>query len=67
MNATRKLIPLVLFPALFSTDINLAQAAELSFDRAVWRDSKDLLVFKGQGVPGAIVDAYLAGTITPFA
>ncbi|MES9859970.1 MAG: putative Ig domain-containing protein [Candidatus Thiodiazotropha sp. LLP2] len=67
MNATRKLIPLVLFPALFATDINLAQAAELSLDRAVWRASKDLLVFKGQGEPGAIVDAYLAGTITPFA
>jgi hypothetical protein len=67
MNATRKLIPLVLFPALFSAEINLAQAADLSLDRAIWRNKLDLLVLKGQGVPGAIVDAYVSGTITPFA
>ena len=63
MNATRKLIPLILFPALFAAETNLAQAAAFSFDKAVWRDSKDLLVYKGQGEPGRIVEVYLSRTL----
>ncbi|MET0081233.1 MAG: putative Ig domain-containing protein, partial [Candidatus Thiodiazotropha lotti] len=65
MNATRKLLPLILFPALFSADINLAQAADLSIYKAVWRNAKDKLVIKGQGEPGAQVNAFVANSILP--
>ncbi|MCG7986181.1 MAG: putative Ig domain-containing protein [Candidatus Thiodiazotropha lotti] len=65
MKATRKLIPLIIFPALFSADINLAQAADLSVYKAVWRNAKDKLVIKGQGEPGAKVNAFVANSILP--
>ncbi|MEJ2621071.1 MAG: putative Ig domain-containing protein [Candidatus Thiodiazotropha sp.] len=65
MNTARKLLPLILFPALFSANINLAQAADLSIYKAVWRNAKDKLVIKGQGQPGAQVNAYVANSILP--
>ncbi|MEW8284218.1 MAG: putative Ig domain-containing protein, partial [Candidatus Thiodiazotropha taylori] len=65
MNATRKLLPLILFPALFSADINLAQAADFSISKAIWRDAKDKLVIKGLGEPGARVNAFVANSILP--
>ncbi|MEW8379476.1 MAG: putative Ig domain-containing protein, partial [Candidatus Thiodiazotropha taylori] len=66
MNATRKLLPLILFPALFSADINLAQAADFSISKAIWRDAKDKLVIKGLGEPGARVNAFVANSILPI-
>lgn len=35
-----------------------------SFDKAVWRKRKALLVLKGSGTPGTKVDAFIAGTDT---
>ncbi|MCG8054783.1 MAG: putative Ig domain-containing protein [Candidatus Thiodiazotropha endolucinida] len=66
MNATRKLLPLILFPALFSADINLAQAADFSISKAIWRNAKDKLVIKGLGEPGARVNAFVANSILPI-
>jgi hypothetical protein len=65
MNATRKLIPLILFPTLFAADINLTQAADLSIYKAIWRNARDKLVIKGQGEPGAQVNAYVANSLLP--
>ncbi|MBV2121793.1 MAG: putative Ig domain-containing protein [Candidatus Thiodiazotropha sp. (ex Ctena orbiculata)] len=65
MNATRKLLPLILFPALFSADINLAQAADFSISKVIWRNAKDKLVIKGLGEPGARVNAFVANSILP--
>ncbi|MCG7928155.1 MAG: putative Ig domain-containing protein [Candidatus Thiodiazotropha taylori] len=66
MNATRKFLLLVLFPALFSAQINLAQAADLSISKAIWRGDKDKLVIKGLGEPGTQVNAYAANSILPI-
>ncbi|MCU7892132.1 MAG: putative Ig domain-containing protein [Candidatus Thiodiazotropha sp. (ex Ustalcina ferruginea)] len=63
MKLLHTLFPLVLLPALFTAEINMAQAfSSVSIDRAVWRDSKDLLVFKGTGNPGSNVEIYLHDT-----
>lgn len=63
MKLLHTLFPLILLPALFTAEINLAQAySTLSIDRAVWRNSKDLLVFKGKGNPGSNVEIYLHDT-----
>jgi hypothetical protein len=65
MNTARKLLPPILFSALFSADINLAQAADLSIYKAIWRDARDQLVIKGLGEPGAQVNAYVANSNLP--
>jgi hypothetical protein len=62
MNISRKLIPIILAPAMFSAGANIAQAADFSFSRALWKDSRDLLVLKGYGEPGTAVEAYIANS-----
>jgi hypothetical protein len=62
MKATRKVITLAIFAALFSTEANLAQAGNFSFDKAAWRDSRNLLLYTGHGKPGSVVDVYLSQT-----
>ncbi|MCU7905296.1 MAG: putative Ig domain-containing protein [Candidatus Thiodiazotropha sp. (ex Epidulcina cf. delphinae)] len=62
MKVLPTLLPFVLLPALFVTEMNQATAGSFSFDKAIWRNSKDLLVFKGTGTPGDHVEAYISGT-----
>ncbi len=62
MKAARKLITIAIVSALFSAQSNQAQAADFSFDRAYWKDSRSLLVFQGRGEPGSIVEAYISRT-----
>jgi hypothetical protein len=63
MKLLHTLLPLVIAPTLTLTEISQLQAAEsFNFDRAAWRDSKDLLVLRGTGTPGAKVDTFIAGT-----
>ncbi|MEJ2405810.1 MAG: putative Ig domain-containing protein [Candidatus Thiodiazotropha sp.] len=62
MKATRKLITIAIVSALFSTQSNFAQAAAFSFDQAYWKDSRSLLVYRGRGVPGSVVETFLANT-----
>ncbi|MCU7926975.1 MAG: putative Ig domain-containing protein [Candidatus Thiodiazotropha sp. (ex Dulcina madagascariensis)] len=62
MKAFRAILPFVLLPGLFATEMNQAVAGGFSFDKAVWRNSKDLLVFKGTGTPGDPVEAFISGT-----
>ncbi|MEW8506112.1 MAG: putative Ig domain-containing protein [Candidatus Thiodiazotropha sp.] len=64
MKALRTLLSLILLPALYLTEINQLQAGTdyLTFDRAAWRASKDLLVFKGTGTPYTTVELFVAGT-----
>ncbi|MES9991234.1 MAG: putative Ig domain-containing protein [Candidatus Thiodiazotropha sp.] len=46
------------------TEINQLHAGTdyFTFDKAVWRDKKDLLVFKGTGTPKTTVELFVAGT-----
>jgi hypothetical protein len=63
MKLLHTLLPFVIAPTLTLTEISQLQAAEsFNFDRAAWRDSKDLLVLRGTGTPGAKVDTFIAGT-----
>ncbi len=62
MKATRKLITIAIVSALFSTQSTFAQAAAFSFDKAYWKDSRSLLVYQGRGVPGSVVETFLANT-----
>ncbi len=62
MKATRKLITIAIVSALFSTQSNFAQAAAFSFDEAYWKDSRSLLVLRGRGEPGSVVETFLANT-----
>ncbi|MCU7943737.1 MAG: putative Ig domain-containing protein, partial [Candidatus Thiodiazotropha sp. (ex Cardiolucina cf. quadrata)] len=74
MKALHTLLPLVVLPALFLSEMSQLQAGTVSeesyvepaesfsFDKAAWRKRKDLLVLKGSGTPGANVDAFIAGT-----
>jgi hypothetical protein len=62
MKATRKLITIAIVSALFSTQSTFAQAAAFSFDQAYWKDSRSLLVYRGRGVPGSVVETFLANT-----
>jgi hypothetical protein len=72
MKALHTLLPLVLLPTLSLTEITQLQAGNVyeeperdqsfTFDRAVWRHKKDLLVLRGTGTPGAQIDTYIAGT-----
>ncbi|MFI0414119.1 MAG: putative Ig domain-containing protein [Candidatus Thiodiazotropha sp.] len=74
MKALHTLLPLVVLPALFLTEMSQLQAGTVaeesyvepaesfSFDKAVWRKRKDLLVLKGSGTPGENVDTFIAGT-----
>lgn len=76
MKARHTLLPLVLLPALFLTQMTQLQAGQVyqesysklsesfSFDKAVWRKRKALLVLKGSGTPGTKVEAFIAGTDT---
>jgi hypothetical protein len=63
MKPTRKFIPLALATAIFATETNTLQAADFSFQRAVWRSSKELLLYKGYGEPGSTVDVYISDTL----
>ncbi|MET0090650.1 MAG: putative Ig domain-containing protein [Candidatus Thiodiazotropha sp.] len=62
MKATRKLITIAIVSALFSAQSNIAQAADFSFDRAYWKDSRNLLYLQGRGEPGSVVEAYISRT-----
>jgi hypothetical protein len=73
MKALHTLLPLIIAPTFFLTNINQLQAGgvvyeeaksadSFTFDRAVWRDRRDLLVLRGTGTPGKKIDAYIAGT-----
>ncbi|MBT3053985.1 MAG: putative Ig domain-containing protein [Candidatus Thiodiazotropha sp. (ex Codakia orbicularis)] len=74
MKALHTLLPLVVLPALFLTEMSQLQAGTVaeesyaepaesfSFEKAVWRKRKDLLVLKGNGTPGVKVDVFIAGT-----
>jgi hypothetical protein len=73
MKALHTLLPLIIAPTFFLTNINQLQAGEVvyeeakesdsfTFDRAVWRKRRDMLVLRGTGTPGKKIDAYIAGT-----
>jgi hypothetical protein len=73
MKALHTLLPLIIAPTFFLTNINQLQAGEVvyeeanngdsfTFDRAVWRNRRDLLVLRGTGTPGRKIDAYIADT-----
>jgi hypothetical protein len=73
MKALHTLLPLIIAPTFFLTNINQLQAGgvvyqeaksadSFTFDRAVWRKRRDMLVLRGTGTPGKKIDAYIAGT-----
>jgi hypothetical protein len=73
MKALHTLLPLIIAPTFFLTNINQLQAGQVTYkdakqgdsftlDRAVWRKRRDMLVIRGTGTPGAKIDAFIAGT-----
>lgn len=73
MKVLHTLLPLIIAPTFFLTNVNQLQAGEVVYtdakqgdaftlSRAMWRERRDMLVLRGTGTPGEKIHAFIAGT-----